>query len=86
LLLLPKVASRLGVGVECVALWKTGDESLPLPAALVYDHPSLNRVAQTGAFHLDIQIFNWLFIDVCAAFAAETGLKSRNVEKKINAV
>jgi hypothetical protein len=45
-----------------------------------------NRGAQTGVFHLDIRISNWLFIDVCAAFAAETGLKSRNVEKRINAV
>jgi hypothetical protein len=41
---------------------------------------------QTGVFHLDIRISNRLFIDVCAAVAAETGLKSRNVEKRINAV
>jgi hypothetical protein len=39
-----------------------------------------------GVFHLDIRISNWLFIDVCAAFAAETGRKSRNVEKRINAI
>jgi hypothetical protein len=44
------------------------------------------RAAQTGVFHLDIRISNRLFIDVCAAVAAETGLKSRNVEKRINAV
>jgi hypothetical protein len=45
-----------------------------------------NRAAQTGVFDLDIRIFNRPFIDVCKAFAAETGLKSRNVEKRINAV
>jgi hypothetical protein len=45
-----------------------------------------NRAAQKGVFHLNIRISNPLFIDVCAAFAAENGLKSRNVEKRINAV
>jgi hypothetical protein len=42
------------------------------------------RAAQTGVFDLDIRISNGLFIDVCASCVAETGLKSRNVEKKIN--
>jgi hypothetical protein len=44
------------------------------------------RAAQTGVFDLDIRISNRPFIDVCKSFAAETGLKSRNVEKRINAV
>jgi hypothetical protein len=47
---------------------------------------AVNRAAQKGVFHLDVRICNRLFIDICAAFAAETGLKSRNVEKRINAV
>jgi hypothetical protein len=45
-----------------------------------------NRAAQTGVFDLDIRISNRPFIDVCKSFAAETGLKSKNVEKRINAV
>jgi hypothetical protein len=45
-----------------------------------------NRAAQTGVFDLDIRISNRPFIDVCKSFAAETGLQSRNVEKRINAV
>jgi hypothetical protein len=45
-----------------------------------------NRAAQTGVFDLDIRISNRPFIDVCKSFAAETGLKCRNVEKRINAV
>jgi hypothetical protein len=45
-----------------------------------------NRAAQTGVFDLDIRIFNRLFIDVCTSCAAETGLKYRNIEKRINAV
>jgi hypothetical protein len=49
-------------------------------------HAILSRAAQTGVFDLDIRISNWPFIDVCQSFAAETGLKSRNVEKRINAV
>jgi hypothetical protein len=44
------------------------------------------RAAQTGVFDLDIRISNRLFIDVCTSCAAETGLNSRNVEKRINAV
>jgi hypothetical protein len=48
--------------------------------------PSANRAAQTGVFELDIRISNPLFIDVCTSFAAETGLKCRNVEKRINGV
>jgi hypothetical protein len=44
------------------------------------------RAAQTGVFHVDMRISKGLFIDVCAAVAAETGLKSRNVQKTINAV
>jgi hypothetical protein len=48
--------------------------------------PGDNRAAQTGVFELDIRISNPLFIDVCTSFAAETGLKCRNVEKRINAV
>jgi hypothetical protein len=43
------------------------------------------RAAQTGVFDLDIRISNRPFIDVCKSFAAETGLESRNVEKRINA-
>jgi hypothetical protein len=46
---------------------------------------SLIRAAQTGVFDLDIRIFNRLFIDVCKPFDAEIGLKSRNLEKNINA-
>jgi hypothetical protein len=42
--------------------------------------------AQTGVFDLDIRISNRLFMAVCTSCAAETGLKSRNVEKRINAV
>jgi hypothetical protein len=45
-----------------------------------------NRAAQTGVFDRDIRISNRPFIDVCRSFAFETGLKSRNVEKRINAV
>jgi hypothetical protein len=45
-----------------------------------------NRAAQTGVFDLDIRISNRPFIDVCKSIAAETGLKSRNFEKRINAV
>jgi hypothetical protein len=44
------------------------------------------RAAQTGVFDLDIRISNRPFIDVCKSFGAETGLKSRKVEKRINAV
>jgi hypothetical protein len=44
------------------------------------------RAAQTGVFDLDIRISNRPFIDASKSFAAETGLKSRNVEKRINAV
>jgi hypothetical protein len=47
---------------------------------------SANRAARTGVVDLDIRISNRPFIDVCKPFAAETGLKSRNVEKRINAV
>jgi hypothetical protein len=46
--------------------------------------PSI-RAAHTGVFDLDIRISNRPFIDVCKSFAAETGLESRNVEKRINA-
>jgi hypothetical protein len=46
----------------------------------------LNRAAQTGVFDLDIRISNRPFFDACKSFAAETGLKSRNFEKRINAV
>jgi hypothetical protein len=45
-----------------------------------------SRAAQTGVFDLDIRISYLLFIDVCTSCAAETGLKSRNVEKRIKAV
>jgi hypothetical protein len=43
------------------------------------------RAAQTGVFDLDIRISYLVFIDVCIPCAAETGLKCRNVEKRINA-
>jgi hypothetical protein len=48
---------------------------------------SVIRAAQTGVFDLDtcIRISNRPFIAVFKSFAAETGLKSRNVEKRINA-
>jgi hypothetical protein len=42
--------------------------------------------AQAGVVKLDIRIYNQPYIDVCEELAAETGLKSRNVEKRINAV
>jgi hypothetical protein len=45
-----------------------------------------NRGAQTGVFELDIRISNSPYIDVCQSLASEIGLKSRNVEKRINAV
>jgi hypothetical protein len=45
-----------------------------------------NRATQMGVFDLDLQISNRLFIVACQSFAAETGLKSRNFEKRINAV
>jgi hypothetical protein len=44
------------------------------------------RAAQTGVFDWDIRISNRPFDDVCKSLAAESGLKSRNVEKRINAV
>jgi hypothetical protein len=44
------------------------------------------RGAQTGVFELDIRILNPAYIDVCKALVAETSLKVRNVEKRINAV
>jgi hypothetical protein len=44
------------------------------------------RGAQTAVFELDIRIFNPPYIDVCQSLASETGLKSRNVEKRISAV
>jgi hypothetical protein len=47
---------------------------------------TISRAAQMGVFDLDIRISNRLFIDVCTSCAAETGLNSRNVEKRINAV
>jgi hypothetical protein len=46
----------------------------------------VNRAAQKGVFHLEIQIADPLFIDVCATFVAETGLNSGNIENRINAV
>jgi hypothetical protein len=47
-------------------------------------HP--NRGAQTAVFELNIRISNPPYIDVCQSLASEAGLKSRNVEKRINAV
>jgi hypothetical protein len=47
---------------------------------------STHRGAQTAVFELDIRIFNLPYIDVCQSLASETGLKSINVEKRINAV
>jgi hypothetical protein len=44
------------------------------------------RAAQMGVFDLDIRISNRPVIDVGKSFAAETGLKSRKVEKRINSV
>jgi hypothetical protein len=44
------------------------------------------RAAQTGVLDLDIRISNRPFIHICKSFAAQTGLKYRNVEKRINAV
>jgi hypothetical protein len=44
------------------------------------------RGAQTGTFEQDIRIYNQPYINVCRSGPAETGLKSRNVEKRINAV
>jgi hypothetical protein len=43
------------------------------------------RAAQTGVFDLDIRISYLVFTDVCTPCAAETGLKCRNVGKRINA-
>jgi hypothetical protein len=48
--------------------------------------PVANRGAQTAVFELDIRISNPPYIDVCQSLASETSLKSRNVEKRINAV
>jgi hypothetical protein len=45
-----------------------------------------HRGAQTAIFELDIRISNPPYIDVCQSLASETGLKSRNVEKRENAV
>jgi hypothetical protein len=45
-----------------------------------------NGGAQTAVFELDIRISNLPYIDVCQSLAAETGRKSRNVEKRMNAV
>jgi hypothetical protein len=44
------------------------------------------RRAQTGVFESDIRISNPPYINGCKSLAAETGLESRNVEKRINAV
>jgi hypothetical protein len=44
------------------------------------------RGAQTGVFELDIRISNPPYIHRSKSLAAETGRKSRNVEKRINAV
>jgi hypothetical protein len=44
------------------------------------------RGAQTAVFELDIRISNPPYIDVCQPLASEAGLKSRNVEKRINPV
>jgi hypothetical protein len=44
------------------------------------------RGAQTGVFELDIRISNPPYIHRCESLAAETGLKARNVEKRINDV
>jgi hypothetical protein len=44
------------------------------------------RGAQTAVFELDIRISNPPYIDVCQSLAYEAGLKSRKVEKRINAV
>jgi hypothetical protein len=50
-------------------------------------HPSSGiRGAQTAVFELDIRTANPPYIDVCQSLASETGSKSRNVEKRINAV
>jgi hypothetical protein len=56
-------------------LWASEESAIDIPI----------RAAQTGVFDLDIRISNRPFIDVCKSFAAETGLESRNVEKRINA-
>jgi hypothetical protein len=54
----------------------------------VFQNPTRHhiRAAQMGVFVLDIRILNRLCIDVRTSCAAETGHKSRNVEKAINAV
>jgi hypothetical protein len=46
--------------------------------------PTGNRGAQTAVFELDSRISKPPYIDVCQSLASETGLKSRNVEKRIN--
>jgi hypothetical protein len=45
-----------------------------------------DRGAQTGVFELDIRISNPPYIHRGESLAPETGLKSRNVEKRINDV
>jgi hypothetical protein len=47
---------------------------------------NMNRGAQTAVFELDIRISNPPYIDVCQSLASEAGHKSRNGEKRINAV
>jgi hypothetical protein len=44
------------------------------------------RRAQTGVFESDIRISIPPYINGCKSLAAETGLESRSVEKRINAV
>jgi hypothetical protein len=54
--------------------------------AFLGSQDSYIRGAQTGVFELDIRIFNPPYIYGCKSLAAGTGLKFRNVEKRINAV
>jgi hypothetical protein len=75
------IKSDLGRVSSCIAL----DADMLIPEDLVIN-TCIIRAAQTGVFDLDIRISNPPFIDVCNSVAAETGLKSRNVEKRINAV
>jgi hypothetical protein len=65
-----------------LAPWSVHATHLGPTSATASAELSCNRAAQTGVFDLDIRLSNRLFIDVCTSFAAETGLKSRNVEKK----
>jgi hypothetical protein len=78
----------MNFGCKLIAAFPTSTEDEYLVPAPPKPNPKPSHIrgAQTGVFELDIRIFNPPYIHSCKSLAAETGLKSRNVEKRINAV